>query len=50
MKKTGLILAVASAGVMGMGAYVLLNKKTKKKADDVINNLLNKADTLTKNM
>lgn len=50
MKKTGIIFGALTASTIGMGAYILMNKRTKKKADDVINNLLSKADDLTKNM
>ncbi len=50
MKKTSIILGIAGAGIIGMGTYIFMNKKTKKKADALINNLLDKADTMTKNM
>lgn len=38
------------AGAIGLGAYVLMNKNTKNKADKLLNNILDKANTMTTNM
>ena len=48
MKKmaTGMIMA----GLIGLGAYTLMNKNTKQKADKLINNMLDKANTMTSKM
>ncbi len=48
MKKMSLIVPIALGGVMGMGAYILMNQNTKVKADKLINNLLDKANDMTK--
>ena len=50
MKKTGIICGMAIAGLIGVGTYVLMNKQTKGKADKLINNLLDKANTAANNM
>ena len=47
MKKTGLVTGMFLAGLIGMGAYTLMNKNTKGKADKLINNLLDKANTMS---
>lgn len=41
---------MAMAGLIGVGTYVLVNKQTKGKADKLINNILDKANTMTNNM
>ena len=50
MKKTGLVCGMIVAGMIGAGTYILVNKQTKGKADKLINNLLDKANTMTNNM
>jgi len=50
MKKMGIVCGMAMAGLIGVGTYVLMNKQTKGKADKLINNLLDKANTATNNM
>jgi len=50
MKKTGIICGMLVAGLIGVGTYALMNKQTKGKADKLINNLLDKANTMTSNM
>ena len=50
MKKTGIVCGMLVAGMIGVGTYVLMNKQTKGKADKLINNLLDKANTMTNNM
>ncbi len=47
MKKTMMIVAgMASAGV---AAYVLINKQTRKKAEKVLNSMLDEADSMIRN-
>jgi len=50
MKKIGIICGMLVAGLIGVGTYALMNKQTKGKADKLINNLLDKANTMTSNM
>ena len=50
MKKTGIICGMAMASLIGAGTYILVNKQTKNKADRLINNLLDKANTAANNM
>ena len=50
MKKMGIICGMAMAGLIGLGTYTLVNKNTKNKADKLINNFLDKANTVTSNM
>ena len=50
MKKTGVVCGMIVAGMIGVGTYILMNKQTKSKADRLINNLLDKANTITNNM
>lgn len=50
MKKSTMLMSAAALGMLGLGAYIFINKKTKKKADKLINNVLDKADSYTKNM
>jgi len=50
LKKTGFICGMLAASLVGMGTYILMNKQTKGKADKLINNLLDKANTMTNNM
>lgn len=48
--KTGIICGMLAASVIGFTTYVLVNKNTKEKADKLINNMLDKANDITKNM
>ncbi len=50
MKKMEIVAGMVMAGIIGVGAYTLLNKNTKTKADKLINNLLDKANTMSNNM
>lgn len=50
MKKMELIGCMAMAGIIGIGAYTLMNKNTKAKADKLINNFLDKANNMSNNM
>ena len=50
MKKMNMVTSIALAGMIGMGAYILMNKNTKVKADMLINNMLEKANECTMNM
>lgn len=47
MKKMGIAAMMVSAGLIGIGAYAVMNKNTKNKADKLINNLLDKANDMT---
>ena len=50
MKKMEMVACVSLAGLMGLGVYTLMNKNTKKNADKLINNLLDKANDMSNNM
>lgn len=50
MKKMNTLSTMALAGMIGFGAYVLMNKNTKDKADKLINNMLDRAHECTNNM
>ncbi len=50
MKKMEIVACMTMAGLLGIGAYTLLNKNTKPKADKLINNFLDKANTMSNNM
>ena len=50
MKKMEMISCIAMAGLVGLGAYTLMNKKTKDKADKLINTMLDKANNMSNNM
>lgn len=50
MKKMNMVTSIALAGMIGMGTYILMNKNTKDKADQLINNMLDKANACTNNM
>ncbi len=50
MKKMEMVACTLFAGMMGLGAYTLINKNTKKKADKLINNILDKATDMSNNM
>ena len=50
MRKMHVITGLAVAGLMGLGTYILVNKKTRKKADRLINNVLDKASIMTSDM
>ena len=49
MKKMG-IVTITMASLIGLGAYTLVNKQTKKNADKLINNFLDKANDMTSDM
>lgn len=49
MKKMEMIACMAMAGMIGIGAYTLMNKNTKNKADKLLNNILDKANSMTSN-
>ena len=49
MKKMGFMAGVMMAGAMGLTAYVLMNKETCKKANQVINDMLDQTDKMIKN-
>ena len=49
MNKMNYMAGILTAGLVGLGAYVLLNKNTKCKADKLINNFLDKANDMTNN-
>ncbi len=50
MKKMGIAMSMMMAASVGLGTYILLNKETKSKADKLINNMLDKANTMTNKM
>lgn len=50
MKKMSMVTSIALAGMIGLGAYVLMNKQTKDKADKLLNNMLDKANDCTMQM
>ncbi len=50
MKKSSMITSIALSSLVGMGAYILMNKNTKNKADKLINNMLEKANEMTTKM
>lgn len=37
-------MGMLSAGVVGLSMYAFMNKKTKSKADDLLNNVLDKVN------
>ncbi len=49
MKKIEVVSGLLMAGLIGVGAYTLMNKNTKGKADRLINNLLDKANSMSSN-
>ncbi len=49
MKKMGLVTGMVVAGMIGLGTYTLVNKRTKSKADRLINSVLDKANDVTTN-
>ncbi len=49
MKKS-FMLGMITTSLIGLGAYTLMNKNTKNKADKLINNMLDKANDMTNNM
>lgn len=49
MKKVGMFTgAMLITGMAGLGAYVLLNKKTSKKANKLINTMLDETNNMIK--
>lgn len=48
MKKVGLLMGLGMASVVSLGAYAFINKKTNKNATELLNNMLEKANDLTK--
>lgn len=50
MKKMSMVTSIALTGMIGLGAYVLMNKQTKDKADKLLNNMLDKANDCTMQM
>lgn len=50
MKKVSFLAGMATAGLVGITTYTLLNKNTKYKADRLINSFLDKANNMTNNM
>ena len=49
MKKMGFLAGFMCASAMGFTAYVLMNKETCKKANQVINDMLDQTDKMIKN-
>ncbi len=47
MKKMEILACAVVSGMIGLGAYTLMNKSTKNKADKLINNLLDKANDMS---
>ncbi len=50
MKKMEMMACALFIGMGALGAYTLINKNTKNKADKLLNNLLDKANNMTNNM
>ena len=50
MKKMNMAMTLGMVGLIGIGAYTLMNKKTKAKADELINNVLDKANNMSNKM
>ena len=50
MKKMEMLACAMFIGAASLGAYTLMNKSTKNKADKLINNLLDKATDMSNNM
>lgn len=49
MKKMGFLAGVMVTSAMGLTAYVLMNKETSKRANKVINDVLEQTDKMIKN-
>ncbi len=49
-KMTMFVGGMVSAGILGAGAYVMMNKKTRKKTEKFLNNVFDEMDTTLKNM
>ncbi len=49
MKKMGFIAGMLTAGTIGLTAYMLTNKETSKKANQVLNDMLTETDKMIKN-
>lgn len=50
MKKMEVACGAIMAGLIGLGAYTLMNKNTKNKADKLINSMLDKANEMANDM
>lgn len=48
LKKLEMLGCMMMASAIGVGTYVLMNKNTKAKADKLLNNILDKANEMTK--
>lgn len=48
MKKMGFLAGAMCVSAVGLTAYVLLNKETSKKANQVINDMLDQTDKMIK--
>lgn len=48
MKKIGFMAGALSASLVGLMAYSLMNKKTSKKADQLLCDVIKKTDDLVK--
>ncbi len=49
MKKSGILLGMLVGSGLCVGGYALVSKRTKKNADKLINNILDKANEYTQN-
>ena len=49
MKKFGFVTGMLTAGAIGLTAYMLTNKGTSKKANQVLNDMLTETDKMIKN-
>lgn len=49
MKKMGFVAGMMTAGAIGLTAYMLTNKETSKKANQVLNDMLIETDKMIKN-
>ncbi len=50
MKKMLLGLGMGMAGGAGLTAYMMMNKKTKKNADKLLNNMMDEANQMINKM
>ena len=48
MKKMGFVAGMMTAGAIGLTAYMLTNKETSKKANQVLNDMLTETDMMIK--
>lgn len=44
------LTGLAVSSMVGVGAYIMLNKKTRKKAEHAVDNALDQANNYLKNM